>query len=216
MRTLETNFESAINAYTQHLCWMIDFEFASMVRYTSAQNPIYDVSGNMYHPRTIEITPSYFDLNIATDKASIRIDNVDLSIGALLEGGEKRGKKVHIWQAALNEQGKLIIEDGLEARERVFLGFLTDAEYDRQTATIGVASIMVMWKKKIPRRLTSPSCQVISFGDSKCQFATPESSWCDRSWARCVALDNEENFRGFRYMPYLMSNPDIWWGKVPK
>jgi hypothetical protein len=40
------------------------------------------------------------------------------------------------------------------------------------------------------------------------------SLWCDQSYERCVSLDNDENFGGFRFLPSLMEK-DIWWGRVP-
>ena len=45
-----------------------------------------------------------------------------------------------------------------------------------------------------------------------CQY-TGASTWCDQSWERCSTLGNDDNFGGFRWLPYL-SGKNIWWGRT--
>jgi hypothetical protein len=35
--------------------------------------------------------------------------------------------------------------------------------------------------------------------------------WCDQTYARCLDLTNQNNFGGFRFLPYIMEK-EIWWG----
>jgi len=207
LRTLDATFDAQITAYQQHLCWMIDWQLTSTYYYTSAQhNLVY--GGNVYQARSMEVTPAHYTLNIAVNTANVRLDNVDKSMTSILEAEEVRGKKMIIREAALDAQGKFL------AQEAVFIGIVDSFNYDKQWAEMPILSIMTLWRKKLPRRQASPSCQVRQFGDSYC---TSAGAWCDRSYDRCVALSNKNNFRGFRFMPWLMSNPDIWWGsKAPQ
>lgn len=207
MRSLEPDFETAVNAYNQLLVSMVEFEFSSTYRYTSADiNMVY--SGNTYYSRGLEISPSQFQLDMSIDKASVQLDNTDRSIGAIIEANVIWNKVARIRVAALTDVG------AVSGQEVIFTGVVDSAEYNEQRAKFNIYNILIFWKRKVPRRQYSPSCQVPNFKDAYCGYSGTET-WCDRSWERCLALDNHNNHRGFRWIAEL-EGKQIYWGRVPK
>lgn len=207
MRSLESNFETAVNADNQLLTDLVELDFSSTYRYTSADIDIL-YGGNSYLARGLEISPTQYQLSMTIDKASLVLDNVDKSIGTIIEANAIWGKTVIIRLAALTDTG------AVSGQEAMFVGVVDSAEYNDHKARFNVYNVLIFWKRKTPRRYYSPSCQVSDFRDTYCMYSGGEE-WCDRSWERCVALSNSINFRGWRWLPALVAKT-IFWGRSPK
>jgi hypothetical protein len=63
-----------------------------------------------------------------------------------------------------------------------------------------------------PRHIYGAECRA-TFKSTRCGYVGAET-WCDHSWERCIALNNKINFRGLRWLPYLIDK-QIWWGRAP-
>lgn len=193
----------------QRLVLLIELAFSSTYRYTNADIDVW-YGGNRYLARGLETSPTAYSMNMNTDTAWLKFDNVDKTLTAIIEAGEIRDKWVTVREAALDEHGQVL------GQAIQFLGRVVDFEYTREAAEFTVGNIMSpIWARKIPRRQASPSCQVRYFRDTECGYTGAET-WCDMSWDRCVALGNQVNFQGFRWISWLEQNPEIWWGRAPK
>ena len=207
MRSLETNFETAIENYNQHLVILVDLEFTSTYRYCNADIDVW-YDGNKYTARGLETSSSMFNINMQIDKMSISLDNSDLVLTAIIENQEIRSKQVIIRAASLNDLGKVT------AQEVIFLGIIDSANYNNEKATFSVFNIFAFWQRKVPRRKYSPKCQW-EFKDAvNCKYSGAQT-WCDKTYSRCAALFNQVNFGGFRWISCLIDK-DIWWGRTQK
>lgn len=206
MRSLEANFETAINAYTQSMATLVEMALSSTYRYVDSDIDIW-YSSNQYLARGLKVSQVGFQLNMSVDKATLVLDNTDRSIGAIIEGNHVWDSVVTIRRAALTDIG------AVSGQHAVFVGVIDSAEFNEQQAKFNIYNILIYWKRKAPRRFYSPSCQVNQFKDSYCAYSGAET-WCDRSWERCVALSNSLNFRGFRWLPSLYGK-QIYWGRTP-
>lgn len=208
MRILETDFETAVNAYDQHMCRACDLELSADYHYAGLPLDVV-YNGNRYQSRGLEIQGGSYTLTGADDMTII-LDNVDRTLTAIIESEEIRGKPATVRQMCLTDYGKFV------EQETMFTGNIDAVSAPPPGHKVYIRiSAMHLWKKKIPRRMASPACQVKKFKDSICAYAGAET-WCDRSWDRCLALSNQANHRGFRWIAWLMKNPDLWWGSVPK
>jgi len=207
MRTLETDFETAIENYNQHLVILVDLEFTSTYRYCNSDIDTW-YSSNKYTARGLEISPSIFNINMQIDKTTITLDNVDLVMTAIIENQEVRSKRVTIRAASLNDLGKVV------AQEIIFLGIVDSANYNSEKAIFSVFNILAFWQRKVPRRKYSPKCQWEFKDTTNCKYAGVQT-WCDKTYSRCTTLNNIVNFGGFRWISSLIDK-DIWWGKVQK
>ena len=207
MRTLETDFETAIEAYDQHLAILADFEFSSTYRYCSSDIDIW-YNSNKYTARGLTISPSTFNVSMQIDKISIVLDNVDLVLTAIIENQEVRSKQVVVRAASLNDLGKVV------AQEVIFLGIVDSVSYDEEKTTFSVFNIFAFWSRRVPRRKYSPKCQWEFKDTVNCKYSGAQT-WCDKTYSRCTTLNNIVNFGGFRWITSLIDK-DIWWGRTQK
>ena len=207
MRTLETDFETAIENYNQHLAILIDLEFTSTYRYCNSDIDVW-YSSNKYTARGLEISPSIFNINMQIDKTTITLDNADLVMTAIIENQEVRSKRSTIRAASLNDLGKVT------AQEVIFLGVVDSANYNSEKAVFSVFNILAFWQRKVPRRKYSPKCQWEFKDTVNCKYTGVET-WCDKTYSRCTTLSNIVNFGGFRWISSLIDK-DIWWGRTQK
>jgi len=207
MRSLETNFETAIESYDQHLAILIDLEFSSTYRYCDADIDVW-YDSNKYTARGLTISPSVFNVNMQIDRTSITLDNTDLILTAIIENQEVRSKRVTIMVASLNDLGKVT------AQEVIFLGVVDSANYNNEEAIFSIFNIFAFWQRKVPRRKYSPKCQWEFKDITNCKYSG-DQTWCDKTYGRCETLFNQVNFGGFRWISCLIDK-DIWWGRTQK
>jgi len=211
MRTLETNFETEINEYDQHLVILVDMALTSTYRYCNSDIDII-YGGNKYTSRKMSVDPSIYNINMQIDKATIVFDNSDFLFTLLLESEEVRGKTVNIRVASLNDTGQVV------AQEIIFLGVIDSANFNNSEATFTVFNLLVYWNRMVPRRKTNPNCQwefkstANSFAVN-CSYSGAET-WCDKTYSRCSTLNNTINYGGFRWVSTLIDK-EIYWGKLP-
>jgi len=82
-----------------------------------------------------------------------------------------------------------------------------------EAVRITVSDELVRWSQRTLSTY-SPSCRWKKFKGTECKYSGSET-WCDRSYDRCSALGNTDNYGGFRWLPSL-EKKIIWWGQESK
>jgi hypothetical protein len=207
MRTIEVPLQAVLDAYEQRLVYLVKFQFSSTYYYTNCDVDVW-TAGHQHQARGMEISPAQCGLNMNIDTCTVELDNADQEITAIVEGQEIRDKWCEVREAALSDLGAVV------GSAIAFLGVVDSYEYTRRQAQITIRNIFATrWQRQVPREQCGPSCQAEAFKDAECAYSGA-GAWCDRSWDRCVALGNEVNFRGYRWISDLMKAPQIWWGRT--
>lgn len=187
-----------------HLNMEID---STHYRYTDCDVPItYD--GNTYNPRGFSLSEIRYSISKIVDEASISLDNLDGVFTALFVGGDARGSPAILSLVVLDANGQVI-----GSPVTMFEGDLDAWDLDEEKIQITCASEASRWAKKTLVKQAS-SCRWRVFKGTECGYSG-SGTWCDRSYTRCEALGNTDNFGGETWLPSIVDK-EIWWGRKPK
>ena len=175
--------------------------------YTDCDIPIqYD--GTLYMPRTFRMGDVSYSMARAVDKITLDIDNIDQILTSFFIGGTQQGEEVILYLAILDSDNALVGSDC----PMIFKGIIDNWACDEESLVVTIANRLVHWNKETLNR-HSPSCSHKEFGSDYCAYAGDTSGGCDRSYAQCEVYGNTDNFRGFRWLPGIMTK-EFWWGRV--
>lgn len=164
------------------------------------------VSSHRYEPRGAKLEAVRYSLNTVVDSMRIEIDNLDDALTAAFVGGTPQGSEVVLQQVLLNANNQPIGEPIVW-----FRGTIDEWSLNEEKVSFTVASELVQWSQKTLGK-HSASCRWREFAGTRCAYAGAKT-WCDRSYTRCVALGNQNNFGGFRWLPSIV-DAEIWWGRA--
>jgi hypothetical protein len=210
--------------------FILEIQLASgTYRYTETDIDIY-YGGNKFSPRGFTFDNLNGSSNLSVDNLDIDIDDTDQELSALLLGEDVRNKIAILYYGVIANQevtGSLWAdgvtwEDGVVWMPSYTQKIVIVEEFLRyiiggwelsedNLAKITLTNELVLWKKTSLRQQSS-SCQW-AFKGAECGYTGGET-WCDQSYERCLALSNEINFIGFRFLPALMIT-ELWWGRTP-
>ena len=94
------------------------------------------------------------------------------------------------------------------AVDDVFYGLVQGWDLSEERLQLRLVSELALWRKRALRPATA-SCPW-EFKGSECGYSG-DAEWCNQSYLRCQALNNTNNFGGFRFLPAIME-ANIWWG----
>lgn len=204
MRSIPAALNTILTSPEQYVINLILFNLPSVIlRYTDLDIDFY-FNGAFYSPRRFQIDRIVSTMQSEIDAMQIKLDNADLGLTTYFTSAAIRGRACSITVAGLTWPATLV-ESTL-----AFQGIIDSVRFDDATITITVYSPMIMWKRRVPRRLYQPTCSW-QFKSSECKYGGVET-WCDQSWERCITLENELNYGGFRWIPALV-NRAFRWGK---
>lgn len=175
-------------------------------RYTTLDVPFYTSTATCsgtYSPRGLKFDSVTYSIGNIVDQAILRLDNVDQVMTSIFVDGTSQGEDADIYVAVLTNSGT---EIGIV---NFFSGQVDAWELDEDEVRITISTEFAKWSQK-SAAFHSPSCRWKVFKGTECQYAGAET-WCDRTYARCEALVNTDNFGGFRWLPDL-ENREIRWG----
>ena len=204
MRDLSELVEAAMASEEGKMFWFVEFQFNTTVRYTDAEIDFY-AGGDKFETMPFEIQTINFGAKTSVDKVIVDIANVDLQMSAIFLNEDVMNKWGILYVGFL-DTNNVIIGDPIE----IFRGLVSTWELNEPTASIVLMNEFVFWNKRTLRK-HPPSCRW-AFKGTECTYAGAET-WCDRSYARCGALSNTDNFGGERWLPDLMER-EIYWGKT--
>ena len=95
----------------------------------------------------------------------------------------------------------------------LFEGILDSWGISEDKLNLTVTNILSRWAQRTLSTHSS-SCRWKQFKGEECGYVGA-ATWCDRTYARCLALGNEANFGGFKWLPSIVDK-EIWWGRIPE
>jgi len=206
MRTLPPDLTTELEKDYSCIKQLVLMSFTSgAVRLTDADLKIY-YDGEWWNSRGLRLDPAQYSTSPKVDSISFEVDNIDKTLSNIVLSEETRGKGCTVYRVALDNN--LHVIGGAVAS---FIGFLDAIEFDGRKARFDVFNHFIRWEMKSPRRIHQALCGW-TYGGTRC--GESGSTWCDHSWTRCVALSNNTNFGGFRWISAL-KDKDIWWGRAP-
>ena len=186
------------------LAWTID---GTPYRYTDCDVPIY--LANTYSPLGFKFSNVKYSLSNVVDKVDIEIDNLDSAQTAIFVDGTPHGSAVVLSGVFLDSDLKIVNTSAVT----LFEGEIDSWSLTETSLKVTVTSIFYNWGQRTLSK-HSPSCRWKAFKSTECDYAGA-STWCDRTYANCLALEKSTNFGGFRWLPSIMGK-EVWWGRVQK
>ena len=186
---------------------LVAFDFSTPLRYTNCDVPlVYD--GDTFNPRPFNVPEISYSIGSNVDKVTLEMDMADRNAALLSEfvGGTPGDTTVHVYLQVLDTDMQEI------ATAVIFQGKIDSYNYVPPTLTVPIASFHSLWNKRA-MEISTPTCRR-NFRQPDCGYVGAET-WCDRSRARCVVLNNTDRYNGFRFLPDL-EDKEIWWGQEPK
>lgn len=213
MLDLDTNIAAQLESGELRFFTLITMEITggSTWRFTDCDVPI-AWNGSLFTPRGYNLGQMTYSLSKIVDSAQFVIDNLDSLLTYDFVGGNPQGSPVTFRLVVLDTDYKLVgtyPDDNL----LLFYGEIDDWNMPNEgKVDITVASDIVRWHQRT-MRMQSSSCSWRAFKGVECAYSGSATS-CNRSYARCVALGNEANFGGERWLPNI-ELVNVWWGTTP-
>ena len=176
-------------------------------RYTDCDVPIYLT--NTYRPLGFKFSNVRYSLSNVVDKVDLEIDNLDLVQTAIFVEGTPQGSAVVLSAVFLDSDLTIVNTSAVT----LFEGEIDSWKLTENSLSVTVTSIFYNWTHRTLSK-HSPSCRWKEFKSTECDYAGA-STWCDRTYAKCLNLSNSTNFGGFRWLPSIVDK-EIWWGRVQK
>lgn len=176
--------------------------FSETLRFSSLDINYY-LYGNLYVPEEIQLSGMSMNSGFVVDSVSIMFGNAESALASVLFAANQRGKWVRIRAVALEQNGLLI------GSHTVFYGMLSDYKMTAESVRLDLVSWVALWRKK-PIRVAEASCPW-AFKSTECGYAG-NALRCNKTYDRCTALSNTDNFGGDPFLPMLEETP-IPWGR---
>jgi hypothetical protein len=208
MRTINASIVSQLAAEELKpfilLSWTID---GTTYRYTDCDVPIHLT--NTYTPLGFKFSNVKYSLSNIVDKVDIEIDNLDSAQTAIFVDGTPQGSEVVLSGVFLDSNLNIVNTSAVT----LFEGEIDSWNLTESSLRVTVTSIFYNWNQRTLSK-HSPSCRWKQFKSTECDYAGA-STWCDRTYAKCLALSNSTNYGGFRWLSSIVDK-EVWWGRVQK
>jgi hypothetical protein len=178
-------------------------------RYTDCDVPIVH-DGNTYTPRGFKFQPAKYSTGRIVDQVQIEYDNLDSVLTSVFVDGTPQDSDAMLMVVIVDDDGTLVSDTDDDVV--LFDGQIDSWVLDEEKLKVTITSALSKWSQKTLSKHPK-SCRWKVFKGTECQYAGG-SSWCDRTYARCIALSNTANFGGYRFLPSLVDKV-IWWGRSP-
>lgn len=205
MRTINASILTELEAEELRPFLLLSMNIdATIYRYTDCDVPIFLT--NNYSPLGFKFSNIKYSLSNIVDKVNIEIDNVDSVQTALFVGGTPQGGAVTLSLVVLDANLKIVNGSAVT----MFQGEIDSWKLSETSLSVTITSIFYNWNQRTLSK-HSPSCRWKEFKSTECSYAGA-STWCDRTYPRCIALANTTNYGGFRWLPSIVDR-EIWWGR---
>ena len=208
-RSIDSTVTEQLSASSLHPFHLLDFTIGAVTyRYTDFQIPLYvdtiPTSGT-FTPYSWSFGGTHHSIDSIVDDVDITLLNIDNLFTTLFIESDVQGAVVNLWSGVVSGNGDII-----GTPYRIFTGEIDEWNLSEDELNITVVSELYQWSQSTMKR-HSPSCRWRTFKGDYCRYAGG-ASWCDRSYNRCEALANTDNFGGFRWLAKL-EDAEIWWGR---
>lgn len=210
MRDISSLVEAAMEAEGGKMFWFLEFLFDTTQRYTDCDVDLYintETGGSKSKFETMPFSVGNigYSAKSSVDKLKIDFQNIDLTMSATFLNEDVLNKWAKVYIAFFDGSNVLILEP-----IKLFEGLVSTWKLTELKASITIVNEFIFWNKKTLRKHQS-SCRW-AFKGTECGYSGAET-WCDQGYARCVTLNNSDNFGGFRWLPEL-EEQEIFWGKT--
>lgn len=237
MRDISSLIEASLLVEEGKMFWLLELQFDNTIRYTDCDIDLWDFppiaapidylitesgdyliteSGdflilkettisNKFETMPFSIENINYTTAASVDNVTINIENVDLQMSAIFLNEDIMNKWGILSLIFLDENNK-VIDQPIE----VFRGLVSTWKLSESKASMTLVNEFIFWNKKTLRD-HKPSCGW-AFKGVECTYTGGET-WCDKSYARCTALGNTDNYEGCRWLPALMET-EIYWGRT--
>lgn len=183
---------------------------SKVLRFTDAGVDIF-FNGKWYTARGFEYNEITKSFEAAPDSTTLSLDNVDGYWSTLVQSVDLRGSETVLFRVWLDANLDVIGASSESDLTAVLWGVWDKTSLDQSKATVEVLDESIKSKRSRLRK-HSPNCRWI-FKGTECAYAGAET-WCDFTYARCVALSNQVNFGGFQWLLDLKGKEISWGGKA--
>jgi hypothetical protein len=205
MKSFDASIVAQLEGEIARIFLLVELSLGSgTLRYTEADIDL-TAGGQRYLSRAFSVGDISQTSNLEVDSLEVTFAAVDQAMVQAVLSQDVRGATAILSMVCLDPNYQVL------GVEELFRGAIDDWDLDEQELRLTVLSELFMWSKKTLRKCQA-SCPW-EFAGTECAYAGDET-WCDQSYARCVALENTAQFGGFRFMPAIME-ADVWWGRVP-
>jgi hypothetical protein len=205
MKSLPAALLSELQAESYFLCHLVVLYLSSTLYYTDCDQDIWD-GGNQYQSKGLLVDKVDTALSPTLDTFSFELDNTALEVSSFALNQQLQGKRCVVYQVALNQTTLAVI-----GKNTLFDGFIDSVDVNHERGKFQIFNHFIVWKRKIPRRAHTATCPWV-FKSDLCGYSGAETA-CDKSYDRCVELDNTDWFGGFPTAPSI-ENKKIWWGRA--
>lgn len=138
------------------------------------------------------------DDSSSVSKLNIQLSNVGLAISGIIG---QRGDVITNAPAVLTLVFLDVNTNTLlyDISQVLYAGRCNNLKLDYENASMDIETSLGGYEIQAPIMKYRTTCQVRRFKDCRCGYKGEETK-CDRTFARCKELGNEENFRGFPQM----------------
>ena len=152
-------------------------------------------SGEVYLPRGFHFNTIKYGASSVVDNMTIKIDDVDREIYALLYESSIQTPPATLTLVVLDADGEEL------AATDLFIGTISEWSYEPGTITFKISSVFVQWAN-VTTSTFSGSCRWKVFKGDECKYVGTEEV-CDRTYKACESFSNTDNFGGFRWIQSL-------------
>jgi len=163
-----------------------------------------------YTPRGFQFQPASYSSGRIVDRVQIEMENLDSVMTSIFVDGTPQDSDVTLMMCIVDDDGTLVSAGADEIV--LFDGQIDYWVLDEEKLKVTITSALSKWSQKTLSKHPK-SCRWKKFKGTECAYAGGET-WCDRTYARCIALSNTANYGGFRFLPSLVDKV-IWWGRSP-
>jgi len=172
------------------------------------------LDGDRFEPRSFTVSEIAYSQQNLVDQLQIELVHLDKDqdqdevsiLTAAFMAGSVQGDPVNLSLVVLDSNLTIVGDTSFV----LFDGVLGAWALDEQMLNITAVSLFDRWAQRTLSHHT-PSCRWKVFKGTECKYVGAETK-CDRSYTRCTALSNTDNFGGFRWLPSIV-DAQIWWGK---
>jgi hypothetical protein len=185
--------------------WLVEMEIddSTTVYYTTLDiDLVWD--GQTWQTSEFAVNPVSYNGDLSVDKIQLKFSNVELAMSSLLLNNSVQSRPCTIYLGVLDNYVPLA--------EAVFNGLVSEWTLDETEAKIEIASELVFWNKKTLRESGS-LCPWV-FKGTECTYSGGMTD-CNKTYRRCLNLNNQNYFGGFRFLPSI-EEKEIWWGQSQK
>jgi len=225
MRTFTPSIIARLLKETASFYFLLELDLVAATTYLTDMDIVYYYDGNPYQPSDMTIDTMNQGGGLQVETMDLTIQNVDQQMASHFLNDNQISRTATIRFACfdraatdlIDELGNQVLDDEGEeilgpgsaiATLPLFRGLISNWSMDELAIRISLKTEMILWKKRTLRK-SNVMCRW-SFKGTECGYSGG-STTCDKTYARCAALVNTDNFGGFRYAAKMMET-EVQWG----